>query len=205
MAPIHFRLFENLFASYGYNVEILQTRGRQIVDEGLKYVHNDTCYPALLTIGQMMDALHSGKYDLHKTALIITQTGRRLPCFELHSPFEKGAGKRRPFVYSGHFAQYVRTREKQRLQADAADDPQGAGRACVRRPFDAAAQPDETVSRKYGGREPEACGRLDEKADRYSSQRKRATPQRRWRRSCRQIAVGFCERACDRRKESARW
>ena len=60
MAPIHFRLFENLFASYGYNVEILQTRGRQIVDEGLKYVHNDTCYPALLTIGQMMDALHSG-------------------------------------------------------------------------------------------------------------------------------------------------
>ena len=42
MAPIHFRLFENLFASYGYNVEILQTRGRQIVDEGLKYVHNDT-------------------------------------------------------------------------------------------------------------------------------------------------------------------
>ena len=75
MAPIHFRLFENLFASYGYNVEILQTRGRQIVDEGLKYVHNDTCYPALLTIGQMMDALHSGKYDLHKTALIITQTG----------------------------------------------------------------------------------------------------------------------------------
>lgn len=75
MMPIHFKLFENLFRSYGYNVEILQTRGRGIVDEGLKYVHNDTCYPALLTIGQMMDALHSGKYDLNKTALIITQTG----------------------------------------------------------------------------------------------------------------------------------
>ena len=75
MAPIHFKLFENLFESYGYHVEILQTRGRQIVGEGLKYVHNDTCYPALLTIGQMMDALHSGKYDLNKTALIITQTG----------------------------------------------------------------------------------------------------------------------------------
>ena len=75
MAPIHFKLFENLFTSYGYHVEILQTRGRRIVDEGLKYVHNDTCYPALLTIGQMMDALHSGKYDLNKTALIITQTG----------------------------------------------------------------------------------------------------------------------------------
>lgn len=75
MAPIHFKLFENLFHSYGYNVEILQTRGRKIVDEGLRYVHNDTCYPALLTIGQMMDALHSGKYDLNKTALIMTQTG----------------------------------------------------------------------------------------------------------------------------------
>ena len=75
MLPIHFKLFENLFKAYGYKVEILQTRGRQIVDEGLKYVHNDTCYPALLTIGQMMDALHSGKYDLNKTALIITQTG----------------------------------------------------------------------------------------------------------------------------------
>ncbi len=75
MLPIHFKLFENLFLAEGYHVEILQTRGRRIVDEGLKYVHNDTCYPALLTIGQMMDALHSGKYDLNKTALIITQTG----------------------------------------------------------------------------------------------------------------------------------
>ncbi len=75
MLPIHFKLFENLFHAEGYHVEILQTRGRRIVDEGLKYVHNDTCYPALLTIGQMMDALHSGKYDLNKTALIITQTG----------------------------------------------------------------------------------------------------------------------------------
>ncbi len=75
MAPIHFKLFENLFEAYGYHVEVLQTRGQSIVDEGLKYVHNDTCYPALLTIGQMMDALHSGKYDLNKTALIITQTG----------------------------------------------------------------------------------------------------------------------------------
>ncbi|MCI8396009.1 MAG: 2-hydroxyglutaryl-CoA dehydratase, partial [Acutalibacter sp.] len=49
--------------------------GREIVDEGLKYVHNDTCYPALLSIGQLMHALHSGKYDLHKVALIMTQTG----------------------------------------------------------------------------------------------------------------------------------
>ena len=75
MAEIHFRILQNTFRSYGYNVELLTNDGQEVVDEGLKYVHNDICYPALLTIGQMMDALHSGKYDLHKTALIITQTG----------------------------------------------------------------------------------------------------------------------------------
>ena len=75
MAPIHFELLKNVFCSAGYNIELLTTTGREIVDEGLKYVHNDTCYPALLSIGQMMHALHSGKYDLHKIALMMTQTG----------------------------------------------------------------------------------------------------------------------------------
>lgn len=75
MAPIHFELLKNIFIQYGYRVELLTNTGRAVVDEGLKYVHNDTCYPALLVIGQMMNALHSGKYDLDKTALLITQTG----------------------------------------------------------------------------------------------------------------------------------
>lgn len=75
MLPIHFTFLEKIFNSHGYKVELLKTTGRQIVDEGLKNVHNDTCYPALLVIGQMLDALKSGKYDLHKTALMITQTG----------------------------------------------------------------------------------------------------------------------------------
>lgn len=75
MAPIHFELIKNVIESFGYNVELLRTTGREIVDEGLKYVHNDTCYPALLSIGQMMHALHSGKYDLNKVALIMSQTG----------------------------------------------------------------------------------------------------------------------------------
>lgn len=75
MAPIHFRLIENVMRNCGYNFELLTTTGPNIVQEGLKYVHNDTCYPALLVIGQFMDALHSGKYDLDRTALIITQTG----------------------------------------------------------------------------------------------------------------------------------
>ena len=97
MLPIHFKLFENLFKAYGYNVEIPWTRGRQIVDEGLKYVHNDTCYPALLTIGQMMDALHSRKYDLNKTALIITQTGGGCR-LKLHPSAAQGARKGRPLI-----------------------------------------------------------------------------------------------------------
>ena len=75
MAPLHFELIKNVLQSFGYHVDLLRTTGREIVDEGLKYVHNDTCYPALLSIGQMMHALHSGKYDLHKVALIMTQTG----------------------------------------------------------------------------------------------------------------------------------
>ncbi len=75
MLPVHFKLFRQIFEREGYHTELLETEGRQIVNEGLKNVHNDTCYPALLVIGQMIDALKSGKYDLDKTALLITQTG----------------------------------------------------------------------------------------------------------------------------------
>ncbi len=75
MAPIHFELIKNVFANSGYNVELLENTGPEVVLQGLKYVHNDTCYPALLVIGQMIDALSSGRYDLDRTALIITQTG----------------------------------------------------------------------------------------------------------------------------------
>ena len=75
MLPIHFGLLKRVFLAYGYKVDILTNEGRAVVDSGLKYVHNDTCYPALLVIGQLMDALKSGKYDVNKTALMITQTG----------------------------------------------------------------------------------------------------------------------------------
>ena len=75
MLSVHFPLLLEIFRQKGYNVELLDTTHRGIVDEGLKNVHNDTCYPALLVIGQMMDALKSGKYDVNKVALLITQTG----------------------------------------------------------------------------------------------------------------------------------
>ena len=75
MAPIHFGLLRNVFVNRGYKMEILQNSGRSVVDAGLKYVHNDICYPALLVIGQFIDALSSGRYDTGKVALMITQTG----------------------------------------------------------------------------------------------------------------------------------
>ncbi len=75
MASIHFKLLKSVLQTAGYKVAILRNEGPSVVEEGLKHVHNDTCYPALLVIGQMIDALNSGKYDLNKTALLISQTG----------------------------------------------------------------------------------------------------------------------------------
>lgn len=75
MMPIHFTFIKNILEKYGYKIELLNTTHTQIINEGLQNVHNDTCYPALLVIGQLLDALKSGKYDINKTALIITQTG----------------------------------------------------------------------------------------------------------------------------------
>ena len=75
MLPIHQLFLSKVLKQYGYNVEILKNTGRDVIEKGLKNVHNDTCYPALLVIGQMIDALESGKYDINKTALMITQTG----------------------------------------------------------------------------------------------------------------------------------
>jgi len=75
MLPIHFELLEYVLQKHGYKAELLRTEGSNIAVEGLRSVHNDTCYPALLVIGQMMDAINSGKYDIDKIAFMITQTG----------------------------------------------------------------------------------------------------------------------------------
>lgn len=75
MAPIHFELLETAVKSSGYNVKLLRNCTQKTVETGLKYVNNDACYPSILTTGQMIEALQSGKYDLNKTALIMSQTG----------------------------------------------------------------------------------------------------------------------------------
>ena len=75
MSPIHFEIMKPAFNACGYNFEVLNNDNRRAIDIGLKYVNNDACYPSLIVVGQIMDALHSGRYDLNKIAIVMTQTG----------------------------------------------------------------------------------------------------------------------------------
>ena len=75
MSPIHFSILQAGFNSAGYNLEVLPNDNKEAVDVGLKYVNNDACYPSLMVVGQIMQALLSGKYDLNKVAIIMSQTG----------------------------------------------------------------------------------------------------------------------------------
>ena len=75
MLPMHFELIIGTLKTHGYKMELLRSNGPEIAEMGLKYVHNDSCYPAILVIGQFMDAILSGKYDPHRVALLFTQTG----------------------------------------------------------------------------------------------------------------------------------
>ncbi len=75
MLPIHFELLRNILIVEGYDCDLLKYEGEDVIKEGLKYTHNDMCYPCLLVVGQFIYALKSKKYDVDKTALLITQTG----------------------------------------------------------------------------------------------------------------------------------
>ena len=75
MSPLHFDLLEPIFRHYGFHVVMMPSDNRAAVDMGLKYVNNDACYPSIITTGQMMNEVLSGKYDTNKLALIMSQTG----------------------------------------------------------------------------------------------------------------------------------
>ena len=75
MSPIHFSIVEAGFKAAGYNLEVLPNDNKEAVDVGLKYVNNDACYPSLMVVGQVMQALLSGKYDVNRVAVIMSQTG----------------------------------------------------------------------------------------------------------------------------------
>ena len=75
MSPIHFEVLEPVFKRYGFNIEVLSNDNRNAIDTGLKYVNNDACFPSITVVGQVMDAVLSGKYDTDRLAIIMTQTG----------------------------------------------------------------------------------------------------------------------------------
>lgn len=75
MLPINFKILDKILKDYGFNIEFLEDDVSTIIDAGLKYSNNDICYPAMIVIGQFISALKSGKYDINKTALLMSQTG----------------------------------------------------------------------------------------------------------------------------------
>ncbi len=75
MSPMHFQFFEPAFKACGYKFKVLETVTRATVDQGLRFVNNDACYPSIIVIGQLVEALKSGQYDPEQTAVMITQTG----------------------------------------------------------------------------------------------------------------------------------
>ena len=75
MSPMHFQFLQKAFNLSGYNMEVLPSIDHKAIDIGLKYVNNDACFPAIIVIGQLIEALKSGKYDLQNTSVLISQTG----------------------------------------------------------------------------------------------------------------------------------
>ena len=75
MSPIHFDLFEPIFARYGFNAHVLGNDNRGAIETGLKFVNNDACFPSITVVGQIMDAVLSGEYDTNRLAVMVTQTG----------------------------------------------------------------------------------------------------------------------------------
>ena len=78
MAREHFRIMEGAFKDSPYKIEFLNKIDKDVINEGLKYVNNDSCYPSITVVGQMLEAVNSGRYDTDKIALLMTQTGLSL-------------------------------------------------------------------------------------------------------------------------------
>jgi predicted CoA-substrate-specific enzyme activase len=75
MSPVHFQFMETAFEAEGYKVRLLPSFDHNAVETGIRFVNNDACFPAIAVVGQLIQALQSGDYDLHRVALLISQTG----------------------------------------------------------------------------------------------------------------------------------
>ena len=145
MAVTQFRLLKYALEYDGYKCEILGNCGSAVAQLGLKYVHNDTCYPALLVIGQFLDALNSGKYRSRTYGPAHHPDGRRLPCFQLHPPAAQGTGQGRLPGDPGGQPELLGSGKRQRLPDDAAAGPPRAGLHLLWRYALRPAQPDRPL------------------------------------------------------------
>ena len=112
MLPVTFTMMKKVFELDGYKIDMLTTHHRGIVDTGLKYVHNDTCYPALLVIGQLIEAVRSGELRHAQGRAFNLADGRRLPRVQLYSSVAQGARQGGAVVHTGRVRQFVGTGEK---------------------------------------------------------------------------------------------
>ena len=132
MSPIHFDLIEPAVRSCGYNLEVLQNSDRTAIDTGLKYVNNDACYPSLIVVGQIMDALLSGKYDLEHTAVIMSQTGGGCRASNYIGFIRRALEARRYAADSGYLVKCQRHGDESGLQDYPAASHQGNAGGCLR-------------------------------------------------------------------------
>ena len=117
MSPMHFELsWRQRFNASGYHLEVLPNDNKEAVDVGLKYVNNDACYPSLMVVGQIMQALLSGKYDLHKVAIIMSQTGGGCRASNYIGFIRRALNKAGHGTYPGNLHQPERSGEQPRLQ-----------------------------------------------------------------------------------------
>ena len=151
MAITQFRLLEYALRYDGYKCEILGNCGSAVAQLGLKYVHNDTCYPALLVIGQFLDALNSGKYDLEHTALLITQTGGGCRASNYIHLLRKALVKAGYPQIPGGQPELLGSGKGQRLPDDPAAGPPCAGLHLLRRYAVRFAQSGGTLREREGG------------------------------------------------------
>ena len=133
MSPIHFSLLEPAFRASGYKIEVLPNDNKQAVDVGLKYVNNDACYPSLMVVGQIMEAILSGKYDTDKIAVIISRWW--MPCIQLYWIYPSCTEKSRIRTYSGHLHQLKRTGRQSWIQDHCSTDCPRCICSCIRRYF----------------------------------------------------------------------
>ena len=112
MSPVHFELMESAFKASGYNIEVLPNDNKQAVDVGLKYVNNDACYPSLMVVGQIMEAILSGKYDLNTRLLSSSARPVVAAVHPIISDLSAVPLKKPVRIYSGYFHQLKRTGRK---------------------------------------------------------------------------------------------